>query len=250
MQKICKKCSLYKDEIEFSPSQLKSNFSRCKSCVSIFNKKYRDDNLEKIKAADRKSSANYYNQNKEKILTKQSEKYYANKSIKQNRNKNYYQNNRIKLLNDSKKYYLYNKEKIKNYHNIYFKRKRKDNLSFKIKTCISANIYFYLKNKNSLKNGKPVLKYLNYSIEELKFHLQSQFEPWMNWSNYGKYNSKTWKDDDESTWTWQIDHIIPHSTFNYSSMEDEEFKRCWSLNNLRPYNSKLNFEEGVRRTRH
>ena len=80
--------------------------------------------------------------------------------------------------------------------------------------------------------------------------MQSLFEPWMNWNNYGRYDIKSWDDNNSNTWTWQVDHIIPHSTFKYSSMEDEDFKKCWDLKNLRPYSSKLNFEEGVKRVRH
>jgi hypothetical protein len=72
----------------------------------------------------------------------------------------------------------------------------------------------------------------------------------MNWNNYGKYDSNSWDDDDSSTWTWQLDHIIPHSTFKYSSMEDEDFKKCWSLDNLRPLSSKQNLIDGINRTRH
>jgi hypothetical protein len=66
----------------------------------------------------------------------------------------------------------------------------------------------------------------------------------------GKYNIKIWDDNDKSTWKWQIDHIIPHSTFKYASMEDEEFKKCWALSNLRPYSAKLNVIEGASRIRH
>lgn len=33
-------------------------------------------------------------------------------------------------------------------------------------------------------------------------------------------------------------------------MEDNEFQRCWSLDNLRPLSSKQNFLDGVRGTRH
>jgi len=64
------------------------------------------------------------------------------------------------------------------------------------------------------------------------------------------YNANTWDDSDSSTWTWQIDHIIPQSTFAYSSMEDEAFKKCWSLDNLRPLSAKQNYLDGVRRVRH
>jgi len=45
----------------------------------------------------------------------------------------------------------------------------------------------------------------------------------MNWNNYGRGKGK-----------WTIDHIKPVSKFNYKSVNDEEFQRCWALKNLRP----------------
>jgi hypothetical protein len=94
------------------------------------------------------------------------------------------------------------------------------------------------------------MKFLSYTIEELKLHLEKQFESWMNWDNYGIYKSKLWDDDDQSTWRWQIDHIIPQSNFLYTSMEDENFSKCWDLNNLRPYSAKQNCIDGATRVRH
>ena len=41
----------------------------------------------------------------------------------------------------------------------------------------------------------------------------------MNWDNYGE---------------WHVDHIIPKSSFNFSSKHDKEFKECWALDNLQP----------------
>jgi hypothetical protein len=84
----------------------------------------------------------------------------------------------------------------------------------------------------------------------LKEHLEKQFELWMNWNNYGKYNAKIWNDNDSTTWTWQIDHIIPHSTFQYVSMQDDSFKKCWAIENLRPLSSKQNLLDGVNKVRH
>lgn len=72
----------------------------------------------------------------------------------------------------------------------------------------------------------------------------------MNWNNHGKYDPKTWDDNDPNTWTWQLDHIIPHSEFKYTSTEDEEFKKCWALNNLRPYSAKKNLIDGASKIRH
>lgn len=37
--------------------------------------------------------------------------------------------------------------------------------------------------------------------------------------------------------TWQIDHIIPQSKLPYFTLEDENFKKCWALENLRPLES-------------
>jgi hypothetical protein len=74
-------------------------------------------------------------------------------------------------------------------------------------------------------------------------HIEDQFEPWMSWENHGNYDPSTWDDEDPGTWTWQIDHIVPQSKYNYTSMEDEAFQQCWSLDNLRPLSAKRNVEE-------
>jgi hypothetical protein len=72
----------------------------------------------------------------------------------------------------------------------------------------------------------------------------------MTWDKWGKYNSRTSNDEDPATWTWQIDHIIPQSNVPYVSMEDENFKKCWALENLRPYSAKKNIIDGSNRIRH
>jgi len=128
------------------------------------------------------------------------------------------------------------------------KRLRKEDFNFVIRRSVSHFIWKNLKNNNSNKNGHSCLEFLEYSIEDLKEHLEKQFESWMNWKNYGKY-SKVWNDD-QSTWTWQIDHIIPQSCLPYVSMEDDNFKKCWALSNLRPLSAKENHKDGVKRSRH
>ena len=108
----------------------------------------------------------------------------------------------------------------------------------------------HFKNLNISKNNESCIKHLTYSINELVLHLEKQFEPWMNWKNRGKYDPKIWDDNDSSTWRWNVDHIIPRSTFKYTSMDCDEFKKCWALNNLRPLSAKQNILDGARRTRH
>lgn len=65
-----------------------------------------------------------------------------------------------------------------------------------------------------------------------------------------KQNFEWRNDNNKSTWTWNLDHIIPHSTFKYEDMECEEFQECWALSNLRPYSAKQNILDGVNKTRH
>ena len=61
--------------------------------------------------------------------------------------------------------------------------------------------------------------FLLYTIDELIKHLEDKFTDGMTWENYGK---------------WHIDHIIPDCSFEYTSIQDEEFQKCWSLKNLQP----------------
>lgn len=140
---------------------------------------------------------------------------------------------------------LYNHKRLK----VSIKNKLKTNITFKLKSRMSFLIYNNLKSNNLIKN-QSCIKYVNYSIQELKAHLESLFETWMNWSNYGVYRVFSWNDKDSSTWTWQIDHIIPQSILKYESYDSDNFKKCWNLINLRPYSSKQNLLDGVNKLRH
>jgi hypothetical protein len=151
-----------------------------------------------------------------------------------------------------KKYQQSNKGK--NTRNLRQKTKRQNNSEIKLRDCMRGSINKSLKRNNSSKNNNSINDYLPYTIKELKKHIEDQFllpnNEWMNWNNHGTYNSKTWDELDPATWTWNIDHIIPHSDFYYTSMEDQEFKDCWALSNLRPLKSKQNILDGVSRVRH
>jgi len=84
----------------------------------------------------------------------------------------------------------------------------------------------------SFRTGKPGLWEfrVGYSLAELREHLQKQFEPGMSWANYGANDGH-----------WQIDHIKPVSSFDFSSYEQEAFKSCWSMSNLRPLRARDNW---------
>lgn len=218
----------------------KNNRFKCQLCLNEYSKIYYAINKNKIqqkrdKNRDtiRSNSKKYRDKNKIKIKESNKQNYVKNKS----KNSEY-----------AKKRYVANKIDINNKANIYQKNRRKDDPVFKLRVYTSIVIASILKNNHSSKKGKSILKYLPYTIDELKQHLEMQFEPWMSWSNWGRYNAKTWNNDDVTTWTWQIDHIIPQSKFRHISMEDRNFSKCWALKNLRPYPSKYNILEGNRRS--
>lgn len=131
-----------------------------------------------------------------------------------------------------------------------YEKKRRQNPNIRIRSNISNAIYTGLKEYGSTKGYRSCLNYLGYTIKELCSHLEKQFEPWMNWNNYGKYIYNKWNDNDRTTWFWTIDHIFCQSDLPYTSMEDENFKKCWALENLRPLSAKQNLLDGVYRTRH
>lgn len=150
-----------------------------------------------------------------------------------------YANNREKYLEMRRKYVELNKDKCNEAVKAAHKKKAKEDPSYRLKVKLSNIMYRKLKLDN-LNIGFAYISKLDYSIDELKEHLERQFEPWMNWNNWGKYILSEWDDNDQSTWKWQIDHIIPQSKLKFSSMDDDNFKKCWSLNNLRPLSAKAN----------
>jgi hypothetical protein len=100
-------------------------------------------------------------------------------------------------------------------------------LRHSMKTALNTR----LKAHGSSKSYQSTFDLLGYSVEELKKHLESQFEPGMAWENYGD---------------WHIDHVIPDSWFSYTSTQDKGFKDSWALKNLQPMWAQQNINKGNR----
>ena len=155
-------------------------------------------------------------------------------------------NKKQEISKYQKQYYEDNKQELSEYNQQYTKNRIKTDPAFKLRSYVSHAIGSGLKRNGTSKSGNSIIKYLLYSFADLKIHLELQFEPWMTWENHGKYVVKTWDDSDQSTWCWNIDHIIPQSKFYFISMEDLDFTKCWALDNLRPLSAKQNILEGGR----
>jgi hypothetical protein len=206
----------------------------------------------------------------ERIVKNKKRREFICKLCNKEKNKQKYEKNRNLILLKAKKYIEKNKDKInesrkgkyKKTTEIYRKnnakaiskkrnankkRRRKNDITYRIRENVSSVIRLMFKGINK---KKSYLKHIDWTPELLKKHLELQFEPWMNWANYGVFTKAQWDDNNQSTWKWHIDHIIPQSDLPYTSMEDENFKKCWALENLRPYSAKQNVIDGANRERH
>ena len=240
----CTKCgSLLPRTKEFFAARENNIFRRtCRKCV----RRYYHENKDRISNSQRK----YYQNNRDKILTHQKE-YIANniEAIKENSKKRYHAN-KDRYRERAMRWRFKNKNKIREKQKEYETKRRAEDPAYRLRRNVSRSINGALKRVGSSKCGGSIINALLYSIDELKYHLESLFEPWMNWDNYGVYRASDWDDNNQSTWTWQIDHVDPQSTLLYDSMDHPSFFKCWALENLRPLSSKINLLEGANRIRH
>lgn len=125
----------------------------------------------------------------------------------------------------------YNQRKeVKTRNAQYQKNKRNSKIENIINSCISSGIYASLKGKKNWGHWEDLV---GYTVEDLKQHLESLWEPWMSWGNYGKKEGQ-----------WSIDHIKPITKFNITDYNCQDFKDCWKLPNLRPLNHIQNISKG------
>jgi len=222
----------------------------CRKCESQYQKYYRENNKEKIikrneryyqnnREREIKKNKKYRQKNRERIA-EQGKKYnHKNRERIAKRRKRYYQNNRKKILEQTKQYQQNNKEKIakkvkkyrqnnKEKHNEYSRKRIKKDPKFKLNHNMRALIRNSLKRRNISKNGNSWESLVNFTLEELMTHLEGLFRDGMTWKNYGK---------------WHVDHIKPISLFDFESVEDPEFKECWTLENLQPLWAKENLRK-------
>lgn len=129
---------------------------------------------------------------------------------------------REKIYRNSEKGKLVSKRALQKY------RKSKKYKKQLLPRRISGLIKYSLKNK---KNNVSWKMMVGYSPEELKEHLESQFLNGMSWNNFSD---------------WHIDHIKPICAFNIHSWMSEDFKQCWSLENLQPLWAKDNQLKGAK----
>lgn len=105
---------------------------------------------------------------------------------------------------------------------------RRKNPMFKLSDHMGTRMGAALK---SGKGGKSWKTMVSFTLQELRERLESLFQPGMAWENYGQ---------------WHVDHIRPVCSFNFNGPDDEDFKKCWSLDNLQPLWARDNKSKGGR----
>lgn len=237
--KRCSGCKKLKNLSEFHKDKSKKDrlYSSCKMCTCGKEKKYRENNREKVNILQRKCyqrdkkkqlewSKIYQKKNKKKLQVKRKEweienkqhlkeyyhKYYlTNKKHKGEIGKEYKEKNRERINTLSRKWRRKNKSKLNKQEKIYRSLPK-----IKISRTMSRSIYNSLKGN---KNGCHWESLIKFTLNDLIVDVESKFKPGMTWDNYGK---------------WHLDHRIPISLWEFESYTDREFKQCFSLANYQP----------------
>jgi 5-methylcytosine-specific restriction endonuclease McrA len=251
--KRCSKCGAIKSINDFNkhPNAKGGLRPDCKSCVSVWKRGYRAKNREMLKEKDRA----YALANPEKVsLTKSRWAAEHPDKIKETgrkfrenhpehekiRHKKYSSEHHERINENARKRYKLNpgpqiqamlkwrRNNPDKYRDTYLKtgRKIRSTIEGKLNNMMGRGIWTAIKKK---KRGLRWETFVDFSLAQLKKHLEKQFTEGMTWENQGTF--------------WHVDHIIPRSVFKFKSPEDHDFKRCWALKNLRPLSATENLRK-------
>jgi len=154
--------------------------------------------------------------------------YLNNPDKKKEYQKRYEDKNKEKIALRKKEYRKDNKEIIQLKINEYRRNRKLVDPIFKLKNSIRRNINNGFKRNKFSKNSNTET-IIGCSFEEFKLHLESKFEPWMNWENRGLYNGT-------ENYGWDLDHIMPLD----SATNEDELLQLNHYTNLQPLCSKVN----------
>lgn len=171
---------------------------RCRPCRKLDWKK----NYIKYKEKHLLRASKYAKQNIELVRYNRKKYYLKNKELEYENNKKWVKNNISRRRSANKNLYNLNKK----------------NPYWKIKNNLRCRLYQAI--KNDYRSGSAV-RDLGCTIDYFKKYLESKFSKDMSWSNYGKGIDK-----------WNIDHIIPLSSFDLTNRE-QLLKAC-NYTNLQP----------------
>lgn len=250
-----KACWQWKSISEFEfREDTKTYRNQCMDCLTTYHKQYNEDNKEEIKIKRKQ----FRQDNKERLKAENKQWRKNNKEYIKIKGKEYYDANKDDIKEYQRTYKKNNKEKARKSENNAKNKRRKNDPIWALKKDASRMIALKFKKRGISKNGESSSKYFPWTDQELYDYITALFshpdnltpdgKVWMTMNNRGIYDPKTWNDDDPTTWTWQIDHIKPQSTFKFDTMDCSEFRDYCGLINLRPLRSDINIKDKNNRT--
>lgn len=199
-------------------------------------KKYlwdKENNPEKLREKDRKKRKNNPEKYREKSIRSYHKNKEKNREKKNERDRKRYNDNKVyhrkRIEENIKKRKEENPEKFREVYSKWERDRRNNDHMYRVKKNLSRRMRDFLKGKGKVKS-QTTLSIIGLTYEGLREHIEGQWEPWMNWNNYGLYKKDTFN------FGWDIDHIIPTST----ATTEEELYRLNHYTNLKPLCSKVN----------
>lgn len=199
----------------------RKRYENNKELINEKNKEYYEKNKNIIILQQKDYSKKYYQLNKDNIADKHKNWMEENKEKRKEYLKKYREENKEKRKEYLKKY----KEEHKEKRNKYVRNRMKNDPTFKFISSVRSLINGSLKRMKYPKNNKTE-EILGCTFIEFKLHLESQFEPWMNWENKGNPKDGIY----EPNKSWDIDHIIPITV----ALTEDEIIKLNHYTNLKP----------------
>jgi len=112
-----------------------------------------------------------------------------------------------------------------------YRRKQRQDPAYRMRDTVRTLVYHTIVLREGKTKGGSTFKHLPYTPQDLRDHLESQFDEHMTWDNYGTY--------------WQLDHVIPTAALPYDSLTHPNFAKCWDINNLQPLEKAKNASKGA-----
>jgi len=209
MKKICSRCHIEKDFSEFNKSRHRKIGiePHCRVCNKKREQKYMSTEHGQLVRSN--NNKKRYAENKEELLAKGKKWREENKEYLKAHQAEYRKNRDGR---DPENYRKWTSE--------YKKKKYRSNPKHRLQQLIGRGI------RRSLKDGEKGQKHwedlVGYTAEDLLIHLKRTLPSGYSWDDYVEGNTDL-----------HIDHIVPVSAYNFSNPDHTDFKRCWSLSNLR-----------------
>lgn len=236
--KTCPQCGNAKPATkEWFHKKLDGLAARCKPCVAEAKRLAWHANAAQINSARRAARSDVTRQRERERYAadpvRKRASVYAWRAANPDKQKQIDQAHYKKYCDKKKRQALawakHNRDRKNEYNRIWQSEKRANDPFYRLRSAISAYLYWCLKRE---KYGKRAEEVLGYSIAQLRQHLERQFQPGMTWENYGQ---------------WHVDHILPVASFSFTSPDDDDFKACWAITNLRPLWAKDNIRKSDKR---